>query len=127
MSKETLDVVQESWRQSRRNGVLLGVRFRLNLQRINPTLTPIESKTTTYLLDFLLLEAADEVINCLDNKQELVCAMRNLCDLFELSNDKRKEIEHISKAIVVTIEQVMADYFTCTTACGRKSNERKTG
>lgn len=112
MSKEALNLVQKSWLRRRSDGAELGALFRMNLRKINPTLIPIESRATEGFADLLLLQSIDEVINRLDQKQELVRALRSFCSLFELSNDKKKEIENISKAILVTVDQVMADYFT---------------
>lgn len=112
MSKDTFGLVRESWRRSRRNGVVMGELFRLNLRRINPTLAPMKSKTKMDILDLLLLQAFDDVVNRLDEKQELVYALRNFCCLFKLSDDRRKEMEHISEAIFLTIEQVIDDYST---------------
>lgn len=112
MSKETLKTVRESWRKGRSNGIVLGAIFRFNLRRINPTLVPVEKYMTQDYFDFQLLQSVDEVVNCLDKKYELVVALKNLCCLFDISNYKRIEIEHISRAVLITIEQVMIGDFT---------------
>lgn len=119
MSKETLDVVRESWRRSRCNGAVLGTIFRFNLGSINPCLVRADVPQSEPTFDLELFHAVDAVVNSLENKQKLVQALRNLSDIFQSPQQKRIEVEHLSKAILVTIEQVMADDFTLQIGAAR--------
>ncbi len=112
MSKETLEVVQESWRRNRCSGAVLGTIFRFNLGAINPSLNRIDGDCSDVYFDLQLVQAVDEVIESLGVKLRLIAALRNLGSLFQLSRHKQEELEQISQAILVTLEQAMADDFT---------------
>ncbi len=51
--------------------------------------------------------------------------MRNFCYLFKLSNDRKNEVEHISKAILETIEKTMDNYFSLQLSEGRNLMRKK--
>jgi hypothetical protein len=110
MSKKTLDMLQECWQRTRRDSGVVGELIQLNLRTVNPALSIKESKKTKNLIDFLLLQTLDEVVNSLDDERELIRAMKNFSSLFKLPNGRREEIEHISEAIILTIEQSVEDY-----------------
>jgi hypothetical protein len=112
MSRETLEVVQESWRRNRCSGAVLGTIFRFNLGAINPSLNRLDGDCSDVFFDLQLVQAVDEVIESLGAKLRLIAALRNLGSLFRLSRNKQVELEHISQAILVTLEQAMADDFT---------------
>lgn len=112
MSKETLEMVQMCWRQIRRDSAVVGELLRLNLRKVNPALAIKDSKKTKNLLDYLLLQMLDDVINRLNEEQELIRALRNFYSLFELSGNKREELEQICEVIVLTVEQIIDDSLT---------------
>lgn len=125
MSEESIQVIQSGWRRSKGTGAVLGTMFNRNLLSINAQLLPVSSGGLQSQHDQLLNELLDEVIDALNDQAKLMAALTKLRGMFWFGNNGERPFDDIGTAILMTLEQVMADDFTSKIESARFAVEER--
>lgn len=125
MPEDSIEVIQSGWRRSKGVGAVLGAVFYRNLLSINAQLRPIITSGMQAQHDLLLNDLLDDVVDALNDQARLKAVLTKLRGMFWFGNNSERPFEDIGSAILMTLEQVLADDFTYQMGTARRAVEER--
>lgn len=125
MQDDSFEIIQIAWRKSKGVGAVLGAVFFRNLLSINSQLRPVIMSGLQSQHDLLLNHLLDEVVEALNDRAKLMSALTKLRGMFWFGSNGERPFDDIGSAILMTLEQVLADDFTSQISSARVAVERR--
>lgn len=123
MQDDSIEIIQIAWRRSKGVGAVLGAVFYRNLLSINSQLRTVITSGLQSQHDLLLNHLLDEVVEALNEHAKLKSALTKLRGMFWFGSNGDRPFDDIGSAILMTLEQVLADDFTSQMGSARAAVE----